>query len=150
MPSAPKRLQGQQKRELTPEEWQDYVVQYLKEKAFAEGATKRVNDMKAAVIAYLQAHGDPDEKGSLYVDVKGVEGVGSMKYERRLGQVLDRGKVEAWLKRKGLWEEYTEEVRVLDEDKLAAAAYESGTPITERTYQGFFVDSETWALKAVK
>lgn len=150
MATTPKRMQGVQKRELTPDQWDAFVAQYLQEKKFAEAATKRVNDQKATVVAYLQEHGEPDEKGSLYVDVDGVDGVGSVKYERRVSQVMDRVKVEAWLKKKGLWEEYTEEVRVIDADKLAAAAYETGTPVTERIYQSFFVDSETWALRTVK
>lgn len=150
MPAVPKRIRGEQKRELTPDQWQDFIAAYLQEKSFAEAATKRVNDKKATVIAFLKEHGETDEKGSLYVDVEGVDGVGSMKYERRVGQTLDTAKVQAWLVKHGLWEEYSEEIRVLDADKLAGAAYEGGSGITERVYQGFFVDNESWALKSVK
>jgi uncharacterized protein with ACT and thioredoxin-like domain len=148
MPATPKRMMGQQKREITPTQWPGFIKQYLADKAAAEAITKRVNDAKAAVTAYVKAYGDADEKGSLYVDVEGVEGVGSMKFERRVGQSFDKAKAEAWLKKNGKFDQYTKTIVVLDEDALAAAAYEGSIP--ERTYQGFFEDTETWALKTVK
>lgn len=149
MPTTSKPLRGQQKREVTPETWAGFARQYLSEKSSLDAITKRVNDMKAAVIAYLRDHGDTDEKGSLYVDVEGVDGVGSLKYERRVGRTFDSAKATAWLKKHGMYDHYTKTVVMLDEDSLAAAAYE-GDIISERIYNGWFVESETWALKTVK
>lgn len=148
MPSQPKRLQRPANRELTEADVDAFVAAYLSEKEFAEEATKRVNAKKAVLSRYIDENGYIDDKGSRYVDIEGVDGVSQMKRERRVSTSLDRDKVEAYLKKRGLWEQMTREVRVLDDDAVAAAGYDGTIP--ERTFQGFYVESEVFALKSVK
>lgn len=148
MVSQPKRLQRTANRDLAPEEVPTFVKQYLAEKEFAEDATKRVNAKKAVLSDFIDKHGYVDDKGSRYVDVPGLDGVSAMKRERRVTTALDRDKVEAWLKKKGWWERFSIEVRVLDEDALVAAGYEDEIPA--RTMAGFYTEQEVFALKSVK
>lgn len=151
MPATPKRLQRAANRDLTPEDANAYVAAYLSEKAIAEQLTARVNAKKAVLNTFLAEHGSPDSKGSLYFDIEGVDGVSQLKRERRVSTNLDNAKAEAWLKSKGLWDDYSTvipEHRELDTDAVEGGAYDQRIP--KRVFAGFFVESESWALKTVK
>lgn len=151
MVSQPKRMQRSAKRELSREDFDAFVRQYVEEKKFAETATARVNEKKAAINTFVDKYGDVDDKGSKYIDVEGVDGVGAVKRERRVSTSLDEERATAWLKKHKLWEKFSVEVpahRELDTDALDAAAYTGEIP--EETVESFHVVSEVWALRMVK
>lgn len=143
-----KRMQRTAKRELSEEDLPRFVEEYLNEKNAAEAMTARVNEKKAALMAYVEEHGEADDKGSLFVDIEGVEGLSALKKERRVGQKLDADKAEKWLRKNGMWEKYSETIEQLDEDAFMAAGYDGS--ISPRTFDSFMVTSESWAFKTVK
>lgn len=146
--TAPKKTMRRANREMTAADFPRFVQEYLHEKDLADEIAGRVNAKKAVIRKFVEEAGYADEKGSLFIDLEGVDGASAVKLERRVSTSLDRQKVEAWLKKQGLWEQYTEEVRVLDEDALMAAAYEGTIP--KKVMDGFMVESENFALKTVK
>lgn len=146
--TAPKKVMRPANREMTAEDLPRYLQEYLKEKDLVDELTGRVNAKKAVIKKFVEQSGYADEKGSLFVDVDGVPGVSAVKLERRVSTGLDRSKAEAWLKKQGLWEAYSEVQRVLDEDALYAAAYEG--KIAKKTMDGFITESESFAFKTVK
>jgi hypothetical protein len=61
---------------------------------------------------------------------------------------MDLDKAEAWLKKNKKWDEFKVVVEMVDEDKLLAAGYEGTIP--KRTFDGFTVQSESFAFKVLK
>lgn len=148
MASQPKRVMRTAKRELNAKDFPRYVEEYLREKEAMEAMQARVNEKKAAINKFVDDLGEADEKGSKWVHVEGIPGLSAVKRERRVSQSLDTDKAEAWLKKNGLWEQYSEEIRVLDEDALYGAGYDGTIP--RKVFDGFMVSSESFALKTVK
>jgi len=71
------------KRELTESDLPRYLSEYLRQKAVADQLATKVTEMKATMMAYVEANGYEDDKGHLWVDVEGVDGVSQLKRERR-------------------------------------------------------------------
>lgn len=142
----PKRTIAQPKRALAEEDVRRYAEEYLKARRLAEEAQKRADAMKSTLVQHIVENGYTDDKGSQYIDV-GIPGCAKLKRERRLSQRFNEEKAAAWLERKGVYDEYTETIVVLSEDKILAAGWEKKIP--ERVIKGFYDDNEVMAFKVV-
>lgn len=141
--AARKMTRQKQTMEVTPDNAERYLSEYLSAKAMADDVTARVNKMKANLNAFADAHGEPDEKGSIWVEV----GEHKIKRERRVSTSTDFYKAEAWLRKNGRWDEFKIVQEVLDEDKLLAAGFEGTIP--RKTFDSFTVIGETFAFKVL-
>jgi hypothetical protein len=109
---------------------------------------EREKVVKARVVDAVQEMGEPDDNGSLWLDLDApVDGKSSVKYERRVSRGLDVNKAEGWLDGKGLLEECQTTITVLDEEKLLAAHYAG--KISEKELDKLYTENESWALKVV-
>lgn len=130
----------------TPELDKDYtkrlVDEYKKHKEMLEGMQKRVDAFKAELTDVLVSHGQPDEKGNLWIELGGIE----IKRERRVSKSFNASAAEAWAKQNGHWDVVKEVIEVLSEDKLLGLAWNS-EEIQEKIKE-FYVEKEVWALKA--
>ena len=85
----------------------DYLTQYLTMKDAADELTKRVNGMKATLMAYLDEHGIENEKGHKVIV---VDGIATIVRERRVSEAFLEDVAERWLKKKGKRDEMIKEV----------------------------------------
>ena len=98
------------------------VSTYLDAKAAATNFTSQADSIKKRLRAYVETHGEPDDRGHLWFDLPAqVDGRSRLKMERRVSQSLSREKAEAVLGELKLLEECTTMVPVLDEDAILAA-----------------------------
>ena len=137
-----KMMRGQQNADVI--DINRAVVEYLDTKSMSETIKKRVETMKANIRSYVEAHGEPDEKGNIWYEA----GEHKVKIERRASVAINHDKAEQWLKEHGLWNNCSTVVparRVLDEDKLLALGFERKIP--KKIMDGFTVVGETFAFK---
>lgn len=118
------------------------VEDYKNHKSMLEQTQKRADALKAELTEMLVAYGNPDEKGNIWIDLGDVE----LKRERRISRSFNSSAAEAWAKENGYWDTVKEVVEVLSEDKLLGLAWNS-EDIQEKV-KTFYVEKETWALKA--
>jgi hypothetical protein len=118
------------------------VADYKNHKSLLEQTQKRADALKAELTEMLIAHGNPDEKGNIWIDLGDVE----LKRERRISKSFNSSAAEAWAKENGHWDTVREVVEVLSEDKLLGLAW-NNEDIQEKV-KTFYVEKETWALKA--
>ncbi len=118
------------------------VEEYKKHKDMLEGVQKRVDAFKAELTDALVQHGQPDEKGNLWIELGDIE----LKRERRVSRSFNASAAEAWAKQNGHWDVVKEVIEVLSEDKLLGLAW-NNEEIQEKIKE-FYVEKEVWALKA--
>lgn len=118
------------------------VEDFKNHKSMLEQTQKRTDALKAELTEMLIAFGNPDEKGNVWIDLGDVE----LKRERRVSKSFNSSAAEAWAKENGHWDTVKEIVEVLSEDKLLGLAWNS-EDIQEKV-KTFYVEKETWALKA--
>ena len=135
------------KRELNEADLPRYLSEYLRQKAVADQLAAKVADMKATMMAYVEAHGYEDDKGHQWVDVDGVEGVSQLKRERRSSTFLDEEVAEQEMEKLGVLKKCIKIVKEFDEDKMLALAYEGTIPrtIVDKCY----VEKSSYAFKPV-
>lgn len=136
------------KRTLKKTDVARYAEEYVSEKAMLDAIKQRVDEKKAALVAALTQFGETDEKGNVFLDV-GIEGCARLKHELRRSETLNLDRIEAWLKSRGLWDEFSTTVRIVDEEKVLAAAFE-GKQIPKATMRSFYDINETMAFKVLK
>jgi len=117
------------------------VDEYKNHKHMLEMTQKRVDALKADLTQMLLDHGQPDEKGNLWIDMGDLE----FKRERRVSKSFNANAAEAWAKENGHWDTVREVVEVLSEDKLLGLAWNNDA--IQETIKTFYVEKETWALK---
>lgn len=82
-------------------------------------------ELRDELFAHVVKHGTTDANGhSLVTFDEAIEGITALKIERRRSRSLDATAAERILRDLDLWEECTEMIAVLDEDKLMAAVFE--------------------------
>jgi len=118
------------------------VEDYKNHKSLLDQTQKRTDAIKAQLTDMLVAHGKPDEKGNIWIDLGDVE----LKRERRISKSFNTSAAEAWAKENGHWDTVKEVIEVLSEDKLLGLAW-NDEDIQEKV-KTFYVEKETWALKA--
>ena len=118
------------------------VEDFKNHKSMLDQTQKRTDALKAELTEMLIAHGNPDEKGNIWIDLGDVE----LKRERRVSKSFNASAAEAWAKENGHWDTVKEVIEVLSEDKLLGLAWNDEN-IQEKV-KTFYVEKETWALKA--
>lgn len=118
------------------------VEDFKNHKAMLDQVQKRADALKAELTEMLIAHGKPDEKGNIWIDLGDLE----LKRERRISKSFNTSAAEAWAKENGHWDTVREVIEVLSEDKLLGLAW-NDEAIQEKV-KTFYVEKETWALKA--
>jgi len=92
---------------------------------------QKLDEGKNALKALVQKYGETDPKtGSLLLDLEGPVGDGDRKIAKLKNQRSETTSVndeeaEKILRRKGLWEEMTETITVLDQSRVFAAYYDN-------------------------
>lgn len=106
---------------------------------------KRYTEVKARLFELLDADGIEDDKGHLIIELdEPVDGVASIIKQRRASVKLNEDALAALLKEKGLYDDCTKTVVVLDEDKVHDAIYRG--LITEDEFETCVTKSVSWSL----
>jgi orotidine-5'-phosphate decarboxylase len=135
------------KRELSEVDLPRYLSEYLRQKVIADQLAAKVADMKATMMAYVEANGYEDDKGHQWVDIEGVEGVSQLKRERRASTFLDEEVAAQEMAKLGMLKKCTKIVREFDEDKMLALAYDGEIPRT--VVDKCYVEKTSYAFKPV-
>lgn len=135
------------KRELDETALPRYLSEYLRQKAVADQLAAKVAEMKATMMAYVEANGYVDDKGHQWVDVEGVEGVSQLKRERRASTFLDLDVAEAEMAKLGMLKRCTRIVKEFDEDKMLALAFQGDIPriVVDKCY----TETTSYAFKPI-
>jgi len=117
------------------------VVEYKASKEMADSAKKRADGLKSQLIELVDERGYEGENGHRWFEV----GDYKLKRERRVSKTFDAAACEEWAKASGLWDEVSEVVELLSEDRVLALAWDD--PEIRAEIERFYVEKETWAFK---
>lgn len=102
-----------------------WLQQFLVLKSETAELTARQNEVKDRLKAEIERQGYSDDMGHQYIDLdEPVDGVATLKREKRVTSTMNHERTEALLRRKSLWDACTTTVVVIDEDKILSALYE--------------------------
>jgi len=101
----------------------------------------RLDQLKKELTDQADTFGDEDDKGHKWLRAGDFQ----IKRERRVSVNLDSREAEAWAKDNNIWDDVSEVVRVLDEDKLLGKVWEN--PELKPALDNLYVKKETWAFK---
>lgn len=131
-----------------PEDARQYVT--LKESHTELG--QRIKELRDRIIDRVANTGYDTDGGhqllDLPDDVAEATGIKRFKREKRVRQSFREDELMEFLEGKGLYEEVTKVVRVLDEDALSAAVFEG--KISEAELNSFVDEKVTYALTMEK
>lgn len=128
--------------------------QFLTLRVQSEALDERLGTLKKDLTNAVEAEGYEDDKGNFWLDLDEaveVDGFGTcakLKKERRVRQTVDENAAEAVLKAKGLYEECTTTVVVLDEEEIRKAHYKG--LLTDDDIDAIFPSTITWAFRPEK
>ena len=117
------------------------VSEFQNHKAMLETTQKRLDGYKKELIEVLDAHGKPDDKGNLWINLPSCE----IKRERRISKTFNASAAEAWAKENGFWDTVKEVIETVSEDRLLGLAWDDDD--LQEKVKSFYVEKETWALK---
>ena len=117
------------------------VVEYKASKEMADSAKKRADGLKSQLIELVDERGYEGENGHRWFEV----GDYKLKRERRVSKTFDAAACEEWAKASGLWDEVSEVVELLSEDRVLALAWDD--PEIRAEIERFYLEKETWAFK---
>jgi len=130
------------------------VHHYIINRMARERAEKEEGRDKKELMTILERQGEKSEEGhrSLplpephpYVTAAGEEkSVIGIQRQRRVTQALDAEAAEKLLRKKGLWDDCTETIQVLNEDAILAANYEG--KITDKELETLYGELENFAF----
>ncbi len=130
--------------EVDPEFLERLANEFIAAREFADKAVRRSEELKDKLSTYVDKLGNPDDKGSLWVELGPI----SLKRERRVSKNLNTIAAESWARREGVWNAVSEVVERVNEDLLMALAWES------RQYSediaSLYKEKVTWAFKVVE
>jgi hypothetical protein len=118
----------------------------LKERIASE--TKMLNILKKNLSDLVDSDGEPDDRGHIFYTLPDGLPYSALKRERRVSKSLDEEVTENILRDKGLYDECTEEITVVDQDKVLAAHFEG--KLTTEEIDAMFPPTITWAFITVK
>lgn len=113
--------------------------EFRKAQAMVRQATKRQNDIKDALVEVVKERGEPDEKGSLWVELPSGA---ALKWEKRVTTLFDRDQAEQVAAEHAV--DCTETIVVFSEDKFLAAGYEKKIP--DAAVSACYIEKENWAF----
>ena len=117
------------------------VQEYKAAKEMADTSKKRADGLKSQLIELVDEQGYEGENGHRWFEV----GDHKLKRERRVSKSFDAAACESWARNTGLWDEVSEVIEVLSEDKVLALAWDN--PEIRSEGEAFYVERETWAFK---
>ena len=117
------------------------VSEFQNHKSMLEATQKRLDGFKKELTEILDAHGKPDDKGNLWINLPSCE----IKRERRISKTFNASAAEAWAKENGFWDIVKEVIETVNEGLLLGLAWDNDE-IQEKV-KSFYVEKETWALK---
>lgn len=130
--------------EVDPDYLERLTEEYLAARDFADKAVKRSEELKSKLATYVDKLGNPDDKGSLWLELGPI----SLKRERRVSKNLDTRAAESWARQKNVWNQVSEIVEQLNEDKLMALAWESQE--YSEDIASLYKEKVIWAFKVVE
>ena len=96
------------------------VSEFQNHKAMLETTQKRLDGYKKELTEVLDAHGKPDDKGNLWINLPSCE----IKRERRISKTFNASAAEAWAKENGFWDTVKEVIETISEDRLLGLAWD--------------------------
>ena len=120
------------------------VTEYVNLKNLIEKYQSRLDDIKKELTNQVDWFGDVDDKGHKWLPA----GEHQLKRERRVSINLDNRIAEQWAKDKNMWDEISEEIRVVSEDKLLGKVWDN--PDLKLELDELYVKKESWAFKVVE
>lgn len=129
------------------------IQQYLTLRVQADLLDSRVGELKKELSASIEADGYTDDKGHQWLDVDPitVDGFGTVKglqRQRRVRQTLNVDAAEELLRAKGLWEDCSVVIEVVDEEAIRKAHFQG--LLTDEDVEVIWPSTETWAFIPVK
>ena len=101
------------------------VREFLGLRSRVEDLSARRDVLKSELSEIVDTDGEPDEKGSLYIQLpEEIDGYTALKRQRKVSQSLDAETAEKLLKDKGLFERCYIMEPVLKEDEVMACLYD--------------------------
>jgi len=120
------------------------VTEYVNMKNLIEKYQSRLDEIKKELSNQVDSFGDVDDKGHKWLPA----GDHQLKRERRVSINLDNRIAEQWAKDKNMWEDVSEEIRVLSEDKLLGKVW--ANPELKTELDELYVKKESWAFKVME
>lgn len=97
------------------------IKEYLYHLDHADSLKHTIDEYRKVLHDAIVSDGDTDDKGNQWLPVGGY----MLQRQRRESKpVLDAAKAEEWAKEKGIWDQVSRTVEVLDEDALFGYAFE--------------------------
>lgn len=132
-------------RDISPTGILGTVKQYMTIKRRIDDLSKEQVVLKGELSDIVDKDGEPDDKGHIWLSLpEEVDGVTSLKRERRVSQSLDIDAAILILTKKGLAERCIKPVPTIAEDEVMAALYEG--KLTEEDVDTMFPKKITWAF----
>lgn len=101
------------------------VREFLGLRSRVEDLTAQRDALKSELSDIVDTDGEPDEKGSLYIQLpEEIDGYTALKRQRKVSQSLDSETAEKLLKEKGLFDRCYVMEPVLKEDEVMACLYD--------------------------
>ena len=121
------------------------IQQYVAIKEQKDLLSKREAELKAILTDVVEEDGEVDGKGHIVLEIdEPVTGVTRLVKQRKLSKPLDMEVAEKLLQDKGLYEECTEQIRVLNQDAIMAAYYKE--QLTEEDIDSMFPPKISYAF----
>lgn len=132
-------------RDVSPKGLLGTVKQYVTLKRRIDDLTKEQSVLKSELSDLVDQQGETDDKGHVWLPLpEEVDGVVSLKRERRVSQSLDMDAAILILTQKGLAERCIKPIPTVAEDEVMAALYEG--KLTEDDVDAMFPKKITWAF----
>lgn len=137
------------KAEVNYEGFAADVGQYRLLKQQSKVTAARVLRLRDRISGYVETHGVQDDKEHVWVTLdEAIDGVTSIQRQKRSTRSLDEERAERLLRKKGLWEQCTKTVTMIDEDELMACVFRG--ELEESDLDVLFSTKESWALVLVE
>jgi len=109
----------------TEDQFLSKVREFLGLRSRVEDLTAQRDALKSELSDIVDTDGEPDEKGSLYVQLpEEIDGYTALKRQRKVSQSLDSEVAEKLLKEKNLFDRCYVMEPVLKEDEVMACLYD--------------------------
>ncbi len=132
-------------RDVSPKGLLGTVKQYINLKRRIDDLTKEQSVLKTELSDLVDKQGETDDKGHVWLPLpEEVDGVVSLKRERRVSQSLDMDAAILILTQKGLADRCIKPIPTVAEDEVMAALYEG--KLTEEDVDAMFPKKITWAF----
>lgn len=134
----------------SPHSIADRLLQWVKIRDEMKFMKNRQDQLRDQLMSVVEVEGEPDEKGSLWLDLpEPVEHDGKtysqLKRERRVGTVFLEDEAEKLLEEKGLLAEAQKTIVVLDHDEVYRLHQEG--KISDEEIDAMFKENVTYAFK---